>query len=66
MTKDQALKDAKEYANLIKRCIFVMRRGNQYKASQIEHAGWRVTEIVAPVLLTILMVFCFIHAFMPL
>lgn len=66
MTKQEVVKDAQQYANLINKCVFVLRRGDKYKASQIEHRGWRVTEIVIPVLMTLLMVFCFAHAFMPL
>lgn len=48
MTKQEAIKDAQEYANLINSSVYVLRRGKQYKASQNEYKGWAVAEIIVP------------------
>lgn len=49
MTKQEVLVDAQKYANTIKLNVYLIRRGNQYKATRNDNfPGWKLAEIVMP------------------
>ena len=49
MTKQEVVADAQKYADMAGKDIFILRRGNSYKASSIKHTGWTVEDVVTPV-----------------
>jgi hypothetical protein len=47
MTKQEAIKDARIYANMLPtgQTVYVQRRGDKYKASVLLFKGWTVAEM---------------------
>lgn len=46
--KQEAVADAQKYADLINSPVYVLRRGDSYKASRNIQIGWRVNERISP------------------
>lgn len=49
MSKQEVMDDARAYANMAQKTIYVYRRGDKYKAtSLVDVPGWKLAEIVLP------------------
>ena len=48
MAKAQAIEEAKACVIKVGGIWYVLRRGDNYKVSSIEHKGWKVAEMIGP------------------
>lgn len=46
MSKQEAMEDAKKYAEIASGPIYILRRGDVYKATRMITKGWKLAEIV--------------------
>lgn len=48
LSRLEALIEAQRYANLMKSPVHVYRRGDDYRVSKNDRAGWKLVDIVQP------------------